>query len=64
MPRPDPDKLARDVLAEFDRAREELLLRKRATDWSGRIVMYLDLKRGRVVEGGEVNVVEPWTGGG
>lgn len=51
---PNPD------LAEFDRRRDELLEKRRKERWSGRVVLYLDLRFGEVVEAGEVNPVRPW----
>lgn len=49
-----------DILAEFDRKRDEALAEKEKLGWSGRVLLYLDVKRGKVVEVGEVYAAAPW----
>lgn len=52
-----------ETLPQF-RERLEALLRELAgKGYSGRLMLYVDLKRGQVVEAGELDAKKPWTEG-
>lgn len=49
-------------LAEFDRRRDELLREWEKARKSGRLLLYVDVRRGEVMDCGEVDLKsEPWT---
>ena len=49
------------TLPQF-RERLEALLRELAgKGYSGRVMLYVDMKRGQVVEAGELDAKRPWT---
>lgn len=43
-----------DILAEFDRRMQALLADLKGRGISGRVLLYLDIRRGQVVNGGVV----------
>ena len=50
------------TLPQFRERLEAEVAKKQAEGYSGRLLFYVDMKRGRVVEGGELEAAKPWTG--
>lgn len=53
---------AEDQLAEFDRRRDSLLREWEKARKSGRLLLYVDVRAGEVVEAGELEAKSPWIG--
>lgn len=51
-------------LAEFDRRRNLLLLEWARARKSGRLVLYVDMREGEVVEAGQIEAAKDWTAEG
>ena len=51
----------RDPLESWRRRLEELLAELEAKRFTGRVPLYLDFRCGHVVEGGQIQVAQPWT---
>ena len=49
------------TLPQFRERLEAEVAKKQAEGYSGRLLFYVDMKRGRVVEGGELDAKRPWT---
>ena len=49
------------TLPQFRERLEAEVAKKQAEGYTGRIRLYVDLRNGRVVEAGELDVSKPWT---